>query len=161
MKKNIIIYGMRGTGKSSIGRLLSQKLDKVFVDLDEYINKKIGEEIQTYIEKKGWDEFREREYECLREVLESNHDDSVISLGGGTIIFERNQNLILKNNYKLIYVYSDIEKIQKRIQKDQSEGSTRNSLTGKNVIDELTEIYEKRKDMYERFYDFKVTNNES
>ncbi|MFA5917136.1 MAG: type I 3-dehydroquinate dehydratase [Candidatus Gracilibacteria bacterium] len=156
--KNIIIYGMRGTGKSTIGKELAIKLDKKFIDLDSFIEKKVGEKLSNYIEKNGWDKFRDTEFECLKEVLEKEKD-IVLSLGGGTIIFERNQKLVLKNNSKLIYVYSELKDIVSRIESDENNGNTRNSLTGKSILDELIEVYEKRKDIYERFYDIKIENN--
>lgn len=156
--KNIIIYGMRWTWKSTIWKLLAKKLNKNFVDLDFYITNKINATIDQFVKENWWDKFRDNEYKSLKEVLE-NYNDSIISLGGWTIIFERNQKLLLKNSYKLIYVYSDLDVITKRVVDDQINLENRPSLTWSNLYDDLKTVYEERKDIYEKFYDLKVTNN--
>lgn len=155
---NIILYWMRGTGKSTIWKLLAKILQKNCIDLDEYIKLKIGD-ISQYIEKKSWDAFRDIEHMYLKEILEKN-SESIISLWWGTITFDRNSNLILKNNSKVIYIYSRLEDISKRIEKDEQNAKKRNSLTWKWIMQELSEVYQKRKDIYEKFYDIKVENNE-
>ena len=154
---NIILYWMRWTWKSSLWKLLSIKLNKNFIDLDKYIIEKIWD-ITEYVTKNSWDDFRDMEHKYLKEVLENN-SDIVLSLWGWTIIFERNSNLILKNNSKLIYINSSLENISKRIENDEKSWNKRTSLTWKSLLEELSEVYEKRKDLYEKFYDFKVDNN--
>ena len=155
---NIILYWMRWSGKSSLWKLLSNKLNKDFIDLDSFIEEKIWEKINTFVEKNDWEIFRNKEYEYLKEVLE-NQKDIVLSLWWWTIIFERNQKLILKNNYKLIYIYSSLEEVSKRISKDEKNWNKRNPLNWKSVLEELEEVYEKRKEIYESFYDLKINNN--
>ena len=154
---NIILYWMRWTWKSSLWKLLSIKLNKNFIDLDKYIIEKIWD-ITEYVTKNSWDDFRDMEHKYLKEVLENN-SNIVLSLWGGTIIFERNSYLILKNNSKLIYINSSLENISKRIESDEKSWNKRTSLTWKSLLEELSEVYEKRKDLYEKFYDFKVDNN--
>lgn len=155
--KNIILYGMRWTWKSTLWKLLAQRLNKDFIDLDKYIIERIWD-ITEFVEKNSWDDFRDMEHKYLKEVLE-NHFDIVISLWGWTIIFERNSCLILKNNSKLIYINSSLENISKRIEDDEVAWNKRTSLTWKSLLEELSEVYDKRKDIYEKFYDFKVDNN--
>lgn len=155
--KNIILYGMRGTWKSTIWKILSQKLNKNFVDLDKYITKQIWN-TQEYVKIYWWDNFRDIEHKYLKEILENN-SGIVLSLWGWTIIFERNSDLILKNNSKLIYIYSSLENISKRIESDEKAWNKRNSLTWIWLLEELSQVYEKRKEIYEKFYDFKVENN--
>lgn len=156
--KNIIVYGMRGTWKSTIWNELSKRLNKKFIDLDSYIVDKIWETVEIFVSKYGWEWFRDVEYTSLKEVLENNKD-SLISLWWWTIAFDRNQKLILKDNYKLIFVYSDLDKIIKRVEQDKSNTDKRPSLTWKPLKEDLTEIYEKRKDVYEKYYDLKALNN--
>ncbi len=151
---------MRGTWKSTVWRELSKRLNKEFIDLDTYIVDKIGETVEVFVSKYGWDGFRDMEHTCLKEVLEQNNE-AIISLWGWTIAFVRNQKLVLKNNYKLIYVYSDLDKIITRVEQDTKNTDKRPSLTWKPLKEDLTEIYNKRKDTYEKFYDLKVDNNKS
>lgn len=149
---------MRWTGKSTIWRELSNRLNKKFIDLDNYIEDKVSEKLFLYIKNNWWEKFRDIEHESLKELFENN-TDSIISLWWGTIVFERNQKIILKNNYKLIYIYSNINNIIERISKDEVSWNNRNSLTWKSLAEELNEVYEWRKNIYEKYYDFKVDNN--
>jgi 3-dehydroquinate dehydratase type I len=158
--KNIIIYWMRWTWKTTVWRELWKRLNKEFIDLDTYIEEKVSEKLFLYIKNNWWEKFRDIEHESLKELLD-NKKDSIISLWWWALIFERNQKIILKNNYKLIYIYSDINTIIERINKDEVSWNNRNSLTWKTLEEELKEVYEWRKSIYEKFYDLKVDNNKS
>ena len=155
--KTFILYGMRWSGKTTIGKNLAEKLNYCFYDLDQLIVADIGMSVFDFVEQNGWDQFRKKEHENLCKVLE-RPEDKVISLGGGAITFENNQNILLKKWDRLVYIECPIGMIRSRIEKDEADGNKRNSLTWKWLQDELDEIYEKRKECYESFYDFKVQN---
>jgi len=156
--KNIIIYWMRWTWKSTIWKLISQKLKYDFFDLDKSIEEYLWEKLSTFIDKNWWEKFREIENIVLIEILNINID-KVISLWWGTIIFENNRDLLLKKSTKLVYIESSLENITCRIINDEKLWNKRNSLTGKWLIEELTDIYLSRKNIYESVYDLKVENN--
>ena len=84
--KNLILIGMMGSGKSTIGRLLAQKLNLRFFDIDFLIENKTNMKIAEIFEKKGEDEFRNLEKEITLKFL--NKTNCVISLGGGAFINE-------------------------------------------------------------------------
>jgi len=155
--KNIVIYWMRWTWKSSIWKILSKKIGKNFIDLDFYIVQKLWQDLSSFIKMNWWDEFRNIEYKYLNEIL-NNVNNSIISLWWGTITFERNQEIILQNNPILIYIYSDINSIVSRINIDEKLWKKRTSLTWKSLIQELNEVYESRKNIYEKFYNLKINN---
>ena len=92
-KKNLILIGMMGSGKSTIGRLLAQKLNLRFFDIDFLIENKTNMKIAEIFEKKGEDEFRNLEKEITLKFL--NKTNCVISLGGGAFI-----NKIIKTKVK-------------------------------------------------------------
>ncbi|MCD5380527.1 type I 3-dehydroquinate dehydratase [Candidatus Gracilibacteria bacterium] len=159
--KTIILYGMRGTGKSTVGKDLASDLAYSFLDLDNFIAEKNAKALPDFIESEGWDSFRDEEHRCLQEVLEQeNKDGRVISLGGGTIAFERNRDeIFVDKNTKIVYLDTDLEEIARRISKDEDKGEKRNSLTGKSVLDELEEVYKQRESIYKNSCDFSVDNN--
>lgn len=84
MKKNLALTGMMGVGKTSIGKILSQKLSMKFIDIDQIIERKLNTTISDIFKKKGEKFFRKYEEKItLNEVSKLN---TVISLGGGAFI---------------------------------------------------------------------------
>jgi shikimate kinase/shikimate kinase/3-dehydroquinate synthase len=86
-KENLVFLGMMGSGKSSIGSLVSKKLNIDFIDIDKYIEKKMGMTISKIFEIKGEVYFRKIEEITTLKILKSNK--TVISLGGGAILNNR------------------------------------------------------------------------
>ena len=80
---NIIILGYMGSGKSIIGRELSLKVNKKFIDLDSYIEEKEKDSISNIFQNNGDLYFRKQESKYLKEILKNNND-LVLSVGGGT-----------------------------------------------------------------------------
>ncbi len=160
----IILYWMRGTWKSTVGKELAERLKCNFLDLDNFIAEKNNQKLSDYIESVWWDEFRDEEHRCLKEVLEGWIQGSslhkVISLWWWTIAFERNRDELFRDkNTKIVYLDTDLEEISRRIFKDEASGEKRNSLTGKTVLEELKEVYSEREDIYKNSCDFWVDNN--
>ena len=81
LKKNLVFLGMMGSGKTSIGLIVSKKLKSNFIDIDEEIEKKIGMKISKIFETKGENFFRELEEKITLKILQKSN--CVISLGGG------------------------------------------------------------------------------
>jgi hypothetical protein len=84
-------------------------------------------------------------------------------LGGGTIVFERNQNLLMENkdDNKLIFIDTPLEIIKQRIINDEKTKTQRPSLTGKNVLIELEEVYNNRLPIYKKFAEFSVDGSKN
>src|SRR3989338_8486532 len=80
---NLVLIGMRGSGKSTIARLLSKRLKKEHVELDVLIERQAGMSIQDIVEKNGWEYFRDLETKLVKEV--SANDGAVVSTGGGIV----------------------------------------------------------------------------
>src|SRR5210317_861691 len=83
-KLNISLCGMMGSGKSSIGKILANKLDYNFIDTDKMIEIKAGKTIKKIFEEDGEEYFRDLEDKITINILERK--ETIISLGGGTII---------------------------------------------------------------------------
>ena len=147
---NIVLTGMRGSGKSYYGKALAKFLSWKFIDTDQLITKKEKKSIPEIIQKKGWHDFRKLEKELCKEL--STLDEHVISTGGGIIIDKENEQL-LRQNGKIIFLYRAIEKCAEYILKNK-ETKDRPSLTGKNLNDpnellkELEELWLEREKRY-------------
>ncbi len=107
-KENIVLTGMPGCGKSTVGKLLNAD-GFTFIDTDEEIEKRCGCSIKALIESKGEAYFRNLETEVIKEV--SAESCRVISTGGGAILKEENIRL-LKRNGKLFFIDADISRLQ-------------------------------------------------
>ena len=94
---NVIILGYMGSGKSIIGRELSLKVNKKFIDLDSYIEEKEKDSISNIFQNNGDLYFRKQESKYLKEIL-NNNNDLVLSVGGGTPCYFNNLDLMISNN---------------------------------------------------------------
>lgn len=92
MKGNLILIGFMGTGKTSLGKLLANKLGRGFVDLDQKIERDAGMTISEIFAKHGEKYFRELEKDAVKKV--STQKNLVIATGGGTVKDQENINLL-------------------------------------------------------------------
>lgn len=108
---NIVLMGMPGSGKSTIGRMLAKRLKREFIDIDEKIEEKAEIPITKIFAKFGEDYFRDLESKVIKENAILN--GKVISLGGGSILREVNRDII-RGNSKIIWLKRDISLLQKK-----------------------------------------------
>ena len=115
MKRTIFLIGYMGSGKSRIGKELSDKISYNFYDLDKFIIANEGLTINEIFEQKKELYFREIEREYLRQLI-SKDENKVISLGGGTPCYSDNMDLILNtNNSDSIYLNRSIDFLVQRL----------------------------------------------
>ena len=108
-KENIVLTGMPGSGKSTVGKILAEKLSRKFIDTDTEIIKKAGKEITDIFAEIGNDGFRKLEAEIIASVSSEN-SGAVIATGGGAIL--RDDNIrVLKRNGKIYFLNRPIENI--------------------------------------------------
>jgi len=150
-----ILIGFMGTGKTSVGKLLSSKLNTRFIDMDNEIEKREQKTISNIFKDYGEDYFRKLESNLLKELLKE--DNIVISTGGGIITKQENIE-ILKKEERVIFLDASVEKIQKNISK---EIDTRPLLKeSKNVYETINNLLEKRLDQYNNISDIKISIND-
>ena len=111
---NTYLIGMMGTGKSTIGKLLTKMLDYPFVDLDEKIEKYAGISITEIFKNNGEENFRNLESEHLRF-----YSNSVIACGGGIIMRKENRTF-MKDNGKAVLLTASIPELSKRLLESDS-----------------------------------------
>ena len=108
----IYLTGFMGSGKSTVGRLLAERLGFPFVDLDTEIERQAGMTVREIFEKHGEAAFRQMEHEALRATLAS--PDVVVATGGGTMVFEGNFRLMQANGLS-VWLSPDFATIAARI----------------------------------------------
>ena len=109
---NIVLIGMRGSGKTTVGKILARKLDRELVEMDELIAHKAGLSIAEIVEKHGWEKFRDIEEEITGEV--AGRDDIVNAAGGGVVTREKN-TAELKKNGILVWLTASLNTLLERI----------------------------------------------
>ena len=142
LKKNLVFLGMMGSGKTSIGSIVSEKLKLNFIDIDEEIEKKMGMKISKIFEIKGENFFRELEEKITLKVLQKNN--CVISLGGGTFLNQNIKSEILENHISF-WLNLDTKTLLNRIK-----NSAKRPIAFKSSKKELIELINKRSNTYSK-----------
>ncbi len=139
---NIVLIGYRGTGKSTIAKLLGEKLSMRVVGMDAEIVKRAGKTIPEIVEESGWDHFRDMESDIAADF--GSEDGLIIDAGGGVIV--RPQNIgSLKKNGLVFWLTADEATIVERIGDD----TQRPSLSGsKSFVEEVAGILAEREPKY-------------
>ena len=142
MKKNLILTGMMGVGKSTIGKALADKLSMRFIDIDKDIEKKENLNINDIFKNKGEFYFRGLEEKTTKIVLEKF--GAVIALGGGAFINNEIRKLVLKTS---VSFWLDLE--PKEIEARVKNSKKRPLLNNNNLSETLKKIYFERKNIYD------------
>jgi len=140
LNKNLVFLGMMGSGKTSIGSMISKKLELEFFDIDHEIEKKTKTTIKNIFDKKGEKFFRKIEEKITLKNLKKKN--CVISLGGGAFLNNKIQNEVL-TNHSSIWLKWDNKILLNRIKKSKKRPIAYNSSSDQllNLIDERSKIY--------------------
>lgn len=129
--KKIILLGYMGCGKSTIAKELSKKIAVPFIDLDEFIEKKVKMDIKTIFAEKGEIHFRKLEHECFVELLNLT-EPVIIGLGGGTPCYANNHELLKREDVLSVYLKASIDTLVSRLSLNKS---NRPLIANKNDVE--------------------------
>ena len=141
--QNIVLIGMPGCGKSTVGKIIADKTGRKFMDADSEIVKLVGKSIPEIFVQDGEEAFRNLETKVLAEL--GRQSGLVIATGGGCVTKERNYNLLHQNG--------NIFWIQRKISNLPTEGRP---LSNQNSLEQM---YRKREPLYEQFRDWIIVND--
>lgn len=153
-KRNIILCGFMGCGKSTIGSLLSRKMGMAFVDLDRFIEKKENKTVSEIFSDSGEEYFRQLEREAARELSEKK--GVVLAAGGGTLTFAENVE-VLKKSGTIVLLDIPVEVVSERLRNDTS----RPLLARPDKEEAMRELYNKRLPLYREAADIIIDANQS
>jgi shikimate kinase len=146
--KNIVLIGMPGCGKSTIGYRMSQKINYSFFDADKYLEEKENRIISNIFSKEGEEYFRKLETKYLKDL--SKKEQIIISTGGGAV--KKKENIdILKQNGIIIFLDRTIEDISKE--------NHENRPLLQN-IENLWKLYDERINLYRKYADIIIKNDD-
>jgi len=122
----IYLIGYRCTGKSTIGKLVADLMDRDFIDTDRIIEEQFQTTIEKMVSQRGWDYFRQKEKEVLFDSVHISNP--VVATGGGIVMDTENRNFIQSNGV-CVWLYADYTTIVQRIIADRKNQESRPSLT--------------------------------
>ena len=141
---NIILIGMPGVGKSTVGVILAKEIGYNFIDTDILIQEKTGKLISQTIKEKGTEKLKQIENEINSKI---KVEKTVIATGG-SVIYGKEAMENLKKIGKVIYLKQDFEKINERIENAEERGIIlKENQTLKELYNERTPLYEKYADI--------------
>jgi 3-dehydroquinate synthase len=138
---NIILVGMMGAGKTTVGKLLAKQLGKIFIDSDEEIQRRTGVTIPHIFDVEGEAGFRTRESSVIQELLKQG--DMVLATGGGAILSPHNRGM-MKQNGVVVYLRSSVHDLWQRTRHDHN----RPLLQTDNPRARLQELHDLRDPLY-------------
>lgn len=147
---NIVFIGFRGTGKTTLSDELSDRLGMPVFHMDEILEERFGEKISEFVQKCGWQAFRDEEAMLAEEL--SQKDGVIIDCGGGVVTRQTNVDHLRRKGF-VVWLQADLFTIAQRISGDKN----RPSLTGdKSSTDEIVEIIKQRYPLYESAADMEI-----
>ncbi len=145
----VVLVGYRGSGKTTVGRILSDMLSLDFVDTDSIIEETVGESISSFVKKNGWQRFREVESEVVEKL--SKKDNLVIASGGGTFINPENYRKLKNKGTFFVFLDARPETLKRRIAT-----SNRPPLLGNDSVNEVDAVLRERRPIYLSISDITV-----
>lgn len=143
----VVLLGYRGSGKTTVGRKLADRMWCEFVDADEELVRRAGKSIKEIFEQHGEPAFRDLESAVLADLLK--RESHVISLGGGAVLREPNRRLLTISPHSRIYLKCDPQVLLTRIASDPGTASARPALTSLGGgLDEITSLLAQREPLY-------------
>ena len=141
----ISLIGYRGSGKSSVGLLLAERLGYECIDSDNLIEAAAGITIADIFATKGEAEFRRLETETIAQLV--TRQNVVLAVGGGAILAEINRER-LKSAGHVVWLRASTQVLAERIGADQKSSTQRPSLTGKSIEEEVADVLCARMPLY-------------
>jgi shikimate kinase len=145
MKKNIIITGFMGTGKTVVAIELASKLGMKFIDMDQLIEERQEMSIANIFVRYGEKYFREQENKLVKEL--SQKENMVIATGGGTFLNLDNTR-ILNQKGQIICLSANPQALYNRLKKKNN----RPLIKGNNILNKINQLLEKRERIYDSFH---------
>lgn len=152
-RQHLYLTGYRGSGKTTVGRLVASRLGRRCIDLDDEIETHAGRSIREIFAENGEAAFRDLETAALARV--AGGPAAVISLGGGAILRPENREVIA-NTGVAVWLKIDADTVIQRLAGDASTAERRPSLTSLPIRAEVESLLQKRQPLYQQVANYEV-----
>ncbi|WP_165231273.1 shikimate kinase [Aquisphaera insulae] len=152
--RGLVLVGYRGTGKSTVGRIIAGRLGRAFVEVDSEIELRAGRSIRSIFEQDGEPFFRDLEAAVVLDLVERN-PGAVLGTGGGTVLREANREH-LRRHGSVVWLRVEPSELARRIQADANSHATRPGLTAAGPVAEIPAVLAARTPAYQAIADHEV-----
>jgi shikimate kinase len=153
LRRPIFLVGFRGAGKTSAARLIAEKLSRQWIDADAEAEKCAGCTITEMFHREGEQNFRDLEVDVLRRLARTQ--DAVISTGGGVVLRQENRRTLKETGF-VAWLKASPETIQRRLEKDPTSATSRPTLTGRPLGEEIRCLLDERDPYYRDVSDVEI-----
>lgn len=152
----IVLTGYRGCGKSTVGRLLAERLGLPFFDTDVLIGERSGRTVRQIVADGGWDEFRALE---RRVIADLPRERSVVALGGGAVLDKANVEALESDGF-FVWLTAGTDIILERLAADEKSVEQRPPLAEDGIRDEVERLLRERLPIYRLVADLAIDTSE-
>jgi shikimate kinase len=150
---NLVLVGLRGTGKTTVAQILAERLGWPWHDADAEIETRAGKSIKQIFEQDGEPAFRDLETEIIGELSEQNQ--VILALGGGAVVRPQNRAAIARQG-RVVWLSAAPETLWARIQADATTAARRPNLSPAGGINEIIATLDARRDIYRECADLEI-----
>ena len=155
--RGLVLVGYRGTGKSTVGRLVAERLGRMFVDADATLEERLGRRIREIFTESGESFFRDREQENLAALMLD--PGRVIATGGG-VVLRANNRVALRHYGVVVWLTGRPDVLAERLRLDPSGTAARPALTPSGTLGEIVDVLKFRTPLYREVADLEVATDE-
>ncbi len=149
--RGLALVGYRGSGKSTVGKIVANRLGRPFLDADVELEACAGESIRSIFAARGEPAFRDLEEETLAKLVRS-HPEAVLATGGGAVLRATNRCLLMQFGF-VIWLQVDPDELIRRLEADLQAGAARPPLTAAGTLAEVAAVLHERQPLYAKTAD--------
>ena len=150
----VTLIGYRGTGKTTVGRLLAERLGASWIDADTVLEERLGRTIAELVREEGEAAFRDAEARVLADLLSTTR--GVLATGGGVVLREANRTLLRERGRPIVWLDAPVDTIRRRLAADPSTLARRPALAGEDPLAEVEAAVHAREPLYRACADWTV-----
>jgi shikimate kinase len=147
---NIVLIGLRGSGKTTVGRILAQRLGRELIEMDELITRKAGLTIPEIVAKYGWEKFRDIEEDVTSQVAKL---DNIVNASGGGVVISKKNIAKLKKKGVLVWLQAGVDTLVNRTGEDTDRPPL---VEGRSWREEMEITLKERKPLYQQAADLAI-----